>query len=78
MLNCISTLLETQHKNVVMHSEAISNLLDQMDSVAELSRETTQQIRKMESALMKRVMSQVSNCYIHDSILIAACGRLRY
>ena len=59
ILKCISTLLETQQKDVVLHSEALSNLLDLMDSVSDLPRETTQQIRKLESGLMKRVMNQV-------------------
>lgn len=61
MLKCISSLLETQPKEVVAHSEAVSNLLDLMDSLVDLPRETTQQIRKLESGLMKRVMNQVSH-----------------
>ena len=59
MLKCLSSTLETQQKDVLMHSEALSNLLDLMDNLTDLPRETTQQIRKLESGIMKRVMNQV-------------------
>ena len=72
MLKCISTLLETQHKDVVLHSEALSNLLDLMDSLAELPRETTQQIRKLESGLMKRVMNQVNFIFVPFQVIVSS------
>ena len=59
MLKCLSSTLETQQKEVLIHSEALSNLLDLMDNLTDLPRETTQQIRKLESGIMKRVMNQV-------------------
>ena len=59
MLECVGCLIETQRREVILHTEAVSEVLEMMDRLSDLPRETTQRIRKLEGTLMKQLMSQM-------------------
>ena len=56
---CVGRLMETHPRHLLTHSTSLTAVMDAAEGVRDLPRHVLQQIRKLESSLMKQLVSQV-------------------